>query len=164
MLSRVRCVAVVCLPLLFVLAGCQPGATRVSAARPAEDVEVVEQFWPNGTLRLRKHVLRMPDGTLVEHGTYTQWHVSGEKEYEATYIRGALHGVETAWHKNGRQRTEQHYVHGQRHGPRYDWDPEGRKRKEEHYFDDRPHGTWTVWKPDGQIKWQGRFEHGPPLP
>lgn len=160
----VRYAAIACLPVLSVLAACQPSGRSVSATRPADNVVIVEERWPNGTLRLRKEALKMPAGTLVEHGAYTQWYDNGQKEYEATYVHGALHGVETAWHKNGQKRTEQHYVHGKRHGPRYAWDPAGRKRKEEHYFDDQPDGTWTVWNADGKVKWQGRFDHGTPLP
>ncbi len=155
--------AAVCLPT-----GCRQGDRTVSADQvahqPVEKPEVVEEFWPDGQLRLRKQILLKPDGTSVNHGTYTRWHNNGRKEYEATYDHAKLHGVEIAWHKNGQKWTEQHYDHGPRHGVRRNWDEQGRLRGEEHYVKDRPHGTWTIWKGDGSIKWQGKYDHGTPLP
>ncbi|MFH1747619.1 MAG: hypothetical protein ABIG44_11305 [Planctomycetota bacterium] len=145
-------------------AGCRSEQTSPVEARPAENVRVVEEHWPNGVLRVRREVVSAVDGTLINHGLYTQWYQDGTKEYESTYVQGQLHGVETAWHMNSRKRTEQHYEHGERHGPRYVWDEEGNKRGEEHYWQDKPDGTWTVWKKDGQIKWQSRFDRGKPLP
>ena len=142
----------------------QTGPTAYTIDRQAKSVEVVEESWPDGQLRLRRQVLRKPDGTLLDHGTYTCWHKNGLKEYEATYVRGRLHGVETAWHQNGEKRSEQQYDQGLRHGIRRDWDEQGRLRREEHYLKDRPHGIWTIWKGDGSIKWQARFDHGKPLP
>ena len=135
-------------------------------ARPhqASATELIEEFWPDGQPRLRRHVLRKPDGTLLDHGTFTRWYQNGAKEYEAEYLQGQLHGIETAWHANGQKRSEQHYDHGLRHGVRRNWDEQGRLRAEEHYLKDRPHGTWTIWKGDGSIKWQARFQHGQPVP
>jgi antitoxin component YwqK of YwqJK toxin-antitoxin module len=142
----------------------QTTPTSDTLDRPAESVELVEEFWPDGKLRLRRQVTRQADGTLLDHGTYTRWYQNGRKEYEATYVRGQLHGVETAWHENGEKRTEQHFDQGLRQGTRWDWDEQGRLRREERYLKDRPHGTWTIWKSDGTIKWQARFDHGKPLP
>ena len=127
-----------------------------------EKPDVVEQYWPEGQLQLRKQVLRKPDGTLVNHGTYTRWYNNGRKEYEAFLVRGKKHGTTTRWHKNGRKWSEQHYVNGQKHGASYIWDENGVKRKEEHHFHGRPHGTWTTWDGKGKIKWQGSFDRGVP--
>ncbi len=132
-----------------------------SAPLPApnqERADVIEQFWPDGTLRERRHVIRLPNGTMLNHGLWTRWHRNGQKEYEARYDRGRLDGVERTWHENGRPRTEQHYSAGLRNGPRIAWDPQGRKRKEEHYRNDRPVGVWTIWDPHGRIVWQGRYD------
>jgi hypothetical protein len=152
--------------LLLSPVGCASGerGTRSSGSLedPAESVEVVEEYWPDGRLRLRKEVLRCTDGMLINHGAYTRWHDNGNREYEATYVRGELHGVATAWHKNGQKWSEQRYDHGVRHGTRHTWDQSGRLRSEEHYVKDEPDGTWTIWKADGSIKWQGHFDHGKP--
>ena len=148
-----------CLP-----AGCTYGNRPAPMDPQVEKVDIVETHWPNGKLRVRKEVIRAPEGTLVDHGLYTQWYTNGRKEYEAVFVRGKVHGVETQWHRNGQKRTEQHYDHGLRHGPRYCWDQDGKKRKEEHYVKDQPDGTWTIWDKNGRIKWQGAFDKGVPLP
>ena len=135
-----------------------------TTAKPAVPAEVIEEFWPAGRSRLCREVVRNQDGSPVDHGTYTRWYQNGEREYEATYVRGRLQGVETAWHMNGQRRTEQHFDQGLRQGVRRDWDEQGHLRREEHYLKDRPHGTWTIWKSDGRIKWQARFDRGQPLP
>jgi hypothetical protein len=161
-------VAIITAFLLHAQVGCQqtdrPGSSPETLDRPPESAQVVEEFWPDGALRLRKHVLCEPGRSPVDHGTYTRWYQNGHKEYEATYVRGQLQGIETTWHKNGQKHSEQYYDQGQRHGVRRDWDEQGRLRREEHYVKDRPDGTWTIWKPNGNIEWQARFDHGQPLP
>ena len=151
--------------VLLLAAGCRLGDRRVSAKSSSEEVvETVEDYWPDGIIRLCRQVLRSPDGTLINHGPYTRWYDNGAKEYEVVFVHGAKHGIATLWHKNGQKWTEGHYVHGQRHGGRYVWDEGGRKRKEEHYVDGKPDGTWTVWDKHGRIKWQGGYDHGVPRP
>lgn len=165
MCNDLRLIVVVFTAVLVLAAGCRVGDRSVSAKSSAEEVvETVEDYWPDGTVRLRRQVLRSPDGTLINHGSYTRWYDNGAKEYEAVFVRGAKHGIATLWHKNGRKWTEGHYVHGQRHGGRYVWDENGLKRKEEHYADGKPHGTWTVWDKHGKIKWRGGYDHGVPRP
>jgi hypothetical protein len=144
--------------------GCSQGTSEVRTGADSEPVQVVEEHWPDGTLRVRKQVLRQDDGSLVEQGTFTRWFASGQKEYEATFARGVLDGVETRWHENGTKATEAHYVNGLRDGTRRVWDANGMLRKEEHFVDDQPDGTWTVWDGEGEIEAQIRFDHGVPQP
>jgi len=148
------------------LSACNTAQRRTPASAPAPQVEarvqVIEQYWANGQLKVRREVLRRPDGSLVDHGSFIEWYDNGQKRYEAAYEHGRLHGVETQWHRNGQKSTEQHYRHGLRHGPRYVWDENGTKRKEEHFCDDRPCGAWTVWDKDGRIKMQMDLERAEP--
>ncbi|MHC5114832.1 MAG: toxin-antitoxin system YwqK family antitoxin [Planctomycetota bacterium] len=146
------------------LAGCAstPDDAFEAAAytTPEPETWVIEEHWPDGSLKLRRTVVEASDGTLLDHGTYTKWHMNGREEYEATYVYGELHGAETSWHMNGQRHVEAHYQHGVRFGTLRSWDPEGRLRREETYFEGRPHGTWTIWTADGAVKWQATFEHG----
>jgi|GEM_PF-1864996 len=137
-------------------------AAKAPSERVAEDVRVVEEHWPDGTLRLRKHVVAGSDGVDVDHGAFVRWYDNGLKEYEGFFVYGKVHGIETAWHRNGQKRTEQHYDHGLRHGPRFGWDEAGRLRQEEHYVRNKPDGTWTVWSANGKLKWRGEFGKGTP--
>jgi len=146
--------------LLTIAAGCTTGGRRAPSA--AEPVEVVEEFWPDGTPKTREEVIRQPDGSLVKNGCYTSWHNNGNKAYEATYDHGELNGVAHAWHKNGQLWTEEHYDHGVREGLRRNWDEKGRLRGEESYAEGKPDGTWTIWKGDGTVEWQESYDHGQP--
>ena len=162
--NRLRLAFAVLTGLLCLPAGCKHDARTVSLKHAAEKVEVVEERWPDGTIQLRRQVVRNPDGTAVNHGAYTRWHPDGRKEYEATFVQGKKNGTATLWHKNGRKWTEEQYVHGKKHGVRRIWDENGVKRKEEQHVEGKPHGTWTLWDKNGKIKWQGSFEHGKPKP
>ncbi|MEE8386221.1 MAG: hypothetical protein V3S01_09905 [Dehalococcoidia bacterium] len=144
--------------------GCTDQARKTSLDGSAEGAQIVEQHWPGGRLRLRKEVLRNPDGTVVDHGRYTRWHENGAKEYETTFVRGKKHGTATRWHMNGRKWIEEHYLNGKRHGAGCSWDASGRKRKEEHHLNGRPHGTWTVWNAAGKVKSRQHFDAGTPKP
>ena len=79
-------------------------------------VGVLEDYWPDGTLRLRKHVVITPDGTEILHGPLVRWHSNGQTEYEGTFAHGKKEGVAIRYHKNGRKWLEEHYLDGQRHG------------------------------------------------
>ena len=124
---------------------------------------LVEEHWPNGQLRLRKHVQIQADGTSVDHGTFQRWHDNGKKEYEANFVLGKKEGTTIRYHRNGRKATQQEYLKGERHGPSASWNEAGVKVKEENWAEGKPHGTWTVWQ-DGKIKWRHTYDHGVPAP
>ena len=156
--------ALLCLP-----GGCRHGGQQAPATRPAEDpptekVQIIEQRWPNGKLRLLKEVARDSDGEPVNHGTYTRWYDNGQKEYEAIFVMGKKDGIVTRWHRSGRMWMEEHYVDGRKHGTTSTWDDSGTMRKQENYLNGQPHGTWTAWGGSGRIKWRKNFDHGRPLP
>jgi antitoxin component YwqK of YwqJK toxin-antitoxin module len=156
------------LPAIVWLAvgGCH-GSQRTPASQPVfrggEKTQVIEEYWPNGKLRLRHEVLRRPDGTTVENGPYTTWYDNGGKEYEGVYVNGRLEGAATRWHRNGVKASEQYYTHGLRNGPRYMWDENGMLRKEEHFVDDKPDGVWTTWDEEGRIKARQTYDKGVPV-
>lgn len=143
---------------------CVPGSPtlgQVTQKAPEQTVNLVEEHWPGGQLRLRKHVLHRDDGTVVDHGSFERWHDNGEKEYEAVFVHGKKEGTTVRYHKNGRKATQQEYRNGRRHGPSITWDATGAKVKEENWADGKPHGIWTVWQ-DGEVKWRHSYDHGVP--
>jgi antitoxin component YwqK of YwqJK toxin-antitoxin module len=145
--------------------GCHASATagRIASSQPArQKTEVIEEYWPNGKLRLRHELLHQPDGTTVENGTYATWFDNGGRDYEGHYVNGRLEGLATRWHRNGVKESEQYYAHGLRNGPRYMWDENGLLRKEEHFVDDKPDGVWTTWDEEGQIKARQTYDKGVP--
>jgi antitoxin component YwqK of YwqJK toxin-antitoxin module len=133
----------------------------VSSVYSADKLELVEEHWPNGQLRLRKQVLHREDGSVVDHGSFKRWHDNGKKEYEAVFVEGKKEGTTIRYHKNGRKAAQQEYRNGKRHGRCVNWDGSGRMVKEENWAEGKPHGTWTVWQ-DGKVKWSHTYDHGKP--
>lgn len=127
----------------------------------AQDVKQIEEYWPDGQLQLRKQVLRLDDGTTVDHGSFVRWHDNGKKEYEATFVLGKKEGTTTRFHKNGQKANEQQYKDGKRHGRCLSWDASGVLVKEENWAEGKPHGVWVIWQ-DGEVKWTHTFEQGTP--
>ena len=159
-----KCVRLTVLTLVIMLgAGCSQHINQSPAQHPAVASEPVEEYWPDGGLRLRKQVLRRSDGTLIDHGTFERWHENGQQEYQAVFVHGKKEGTTVRYHQNGQRSTQQEYRNGERHGRSTSWDATGAKVKQEDWADGRPHGTWIVWK-DGQIKWSHTYEHGVPAP
>jgi len=152
------------LPLLgaLVAGGIQP-VRASSEDPPASNHETVEQHWPDGTLRERKQVLRLPDGTTVDDGPFVRWYIDGTKEYEVVFAHGKKEGTETRYHRNGKVASRHEYRDGKRNGPSISWNDQGKKVKQENWTDGRPDGTWTVWN-DGKVAWTHTFVQGAPDP
>lgn len=119
-----------------------------------QKIEVVEQSWPIGRLRMREHIRRDAEGKPIRSGLYTRWHENGNKEYECVFVNGLKHGVETRWHRNGKMWSQATYHLGEKHGVTTVWDQNGNRRKEEMHCHGEPCGTWTVWNSKGKIRAQ----------
>ena len=134
----------------------------VLAAPPVPPAHrVVEQHWPDGSLRERKQVLVMRDGTSLDDGVFARWYVDGTKEYEAVFVRGKKTGTTVRYHRNGQVAARQQYRDGRRNGSSVSWNPDGEKVMEENWSDGRPAGRWTVWN-EGRLAWTHVFDHQDP--
>jgi hypothetical protein len=155
------------LPLLAASAlACAAAALAAPAAPPvpaAPGHDVVEQRWPDGTLRERRQVLVLPSGETIDDGPFRRWFVDGTLEYEAVFVLGKKEGTTVRYHRNGRVASRERYREGKRDGPSLSWNDSGEKVKEERWAAGLPHGTWTVWE-DGRVAWTHTFVHGDPDP
>jgi len=152
------------LPLLAASAvACAPPARAESNHTSTSGHEIVEEHWPDGSLRERKQVLRVTGDITVDDGPFERWFSDGTKEYEAVFVRGNKEGTTVRYHRNGRVASRDEYRDGKRNGLSVSWNDKGKKVKEEGWADGRPHGTWTVWE-DGKVAWTHTFVHGDPDP
>lgn len=131
--------------------------TEPKSESPSPEVTVVEEHAEDGSLRLRKEVVRLPSGDVVEHGSYTRYFGDGTIEYEARFVMGKKEGTTTQYHPNGAKWIEQTYHDGLIDGPSRTWDDQGRLRSEQHFKAGLPSGVWTDYHPDGSIKSQQDF-------
>lgn len=136
-----------------------PGDAGAAAETP---VEVIEEFWEDGTPRIRSEVIRDENGETVFHGTYARWHPNGEREYEVAFDHGRKDGRAVRYHRNGRVWIEERYEMGLKVGTSRTWNEAGELVKEEQFVDGKPHGTWTVWK-KGVVRARSCFDHGVPV-
>lgn len=89
-------------------------------------------------------------------GTWTTYHVNGQKSHEVNYKNGKYDGAFTAYHDNGRKAVEQHYVNGTCSGADRGWYADGAPAYEGNYVDGKQNGTWTHWSEDGRL--QSRYQ------
>jgi hypothetical protein len=93
-------------------------------------------------------------------GTWTTWHVNGQKAHEAEYKDGKRNGMLTQYYDNGRKAYEQHYVAGTCSGPDRGWYADGSKSYEGQYVDGKQDGTWTHWYQDGRLQTRRGMRQG----
>ncbi len=155
-IDAVRALLLIGVACAFV--GCDHGGRQAPAVDRPDNTETIEEFWADGTPKLRETVVRAPDGTIIHHGRYQRWHPNGKLEYETTFVHNRKDGTATRHHKNGGKWTEEHYVDGEKNGVCHTWDEGGNLRQERVFCGGRPCGTWTTWKADGTVKAVQTFE------
>jgi hypothetical protein len=89
-------------------------------------------------------------------GTWTTYHVNGQKAHELNYKNGKYDGTYTSYHDNGRKHVEQHYIDGVCSGTDRGWYADGARSYEGKYVDGKQDGRWTHWTEDGRLK--SRYE------
>ncbi len=93
-------------------------------------------------------------------GTWTTWHVNGQKGHETQYNNGKRDGVLTRYHDNGRKSYEQHYVNDVAHGADTGWFPDGKVSYTARYSKGKKDGTWTHWYANGNKHSEATYDNG----
>lgn len=141
--------AIIALPALALLAGCRDCALKsqpsdgVAAASWQSDAKaspdgttcLVEEYWPSGQLKLRRHFVETRDGQLVQHGPLEVWYESGMQRSAGNWAHGQKHGHFMFWHENGQPKAEVDYRHGRADGTAIFWDDTGRELRRENWRD-----------------------------
>lgn len=123
-------------------------------------VEIEETRSDDGTLQLRRPVVKDKEGNSVPHGPTVRWYESGEKKLEVKYQCGVKHGVRTAWYRDGTKWSEGAYVNGLDHGIWTEWFPDGKKAQAFTMHYGAWHGPHTQWYPNGAKKREVRYVNG----
>ena len=128
---------------------------------PTEKIEVVEEHWPGGAIRLRREIKLDEKGEPVPHGVTTKWWESGEKKSELWFVNGIRHGPRLAWYRTGQTWSEGAYQHGKASGTWTVWDREGKREREWSYDDAGAyHHMFTLWHTNGTKRMEFEFDHG----
>jgi hypothetical protein len=93
-------------------------------------------------------------------GTWTTWHVNGQKGYEIQYTDGHYDGVFASFHDNGSKSTVQHYANRNAHGPGAGWNADGTLSYTLQYRDGKQDGRWTHWHANGKKHSEADYADG----
>ncbi len=93
-------------------------------------------------------------------GTWTTWHVNGEKGYEIQHKNGKYNGVFTRFHDNGAKSFEQHYVDDVSHGTDTGWRLNGELSYTGQYRNGKQDGKWTHWYSNGNRQCETNYLDG----
>lgn len=150
-----------------------PGATANGTP-----VEVLQDRYPNGQLRVERHVIRDQAGNFVNHGLWTAWRSDGNKIGGGEFDQGKRQGVWTRWFDPGESPllsgpvyrkhqgpyfSEGTYVDGELHGPWIIYDAHKQKISHWEFDGGQQHGVWTWWYPNGQKEREMFFDHARPI-
>ena len=122
----------------------------------SKKLEVREERWPNGNLKIKYTFRQRDDGKDIFHGEYSGWYQNGSKEYTDTYNNGSLiHRIK--WFPKGNTKLEQNYKNGQFQGQSLSWYESGSKESEALFENGR--GLETLYYENGAKKAERNFNN-----
>jgi antitoxin component YwqK of YwqJK toxin-antitoxin module len=147
--------------------------------------ETVTEKFPDGKVRIERHIAHFSDGHFEADGAYREFYPNGQVFLEGQYKRGRQDGEWTYYYDNGKLNRKANFNDGKPDGPREifradgtlsakrgfadglrdgEWityDPTGKTPiSEEHYVKGKPHGTWKYWHANGKLRQQISLKDG----
>ncbi len=135
-----------------------PTAAMADIERPP--IEIVEEKYPDGVVKMVSEGYRDDDGNLIGHGAIRLFWEQGEKKAELHFIDGIRHGPRTAWYRNGQVKTEGQFHEGLENGIWKVWYPDGSLAEEQSYDRGAWNGLFTAWYMNGEKKTEVRYVKG----
>src|SRR5262245_38473181 len=111
----------------------------------ATQPQVVEEKWPDGTVKVRREMGEDLRGRAVRHGMEAHFDDKGGKESETSYRFGELDGPWREFYPNGKLKIEGNYRRGKKDGAETLYSDEGQPFKETNYRDDKKNGKAIEW-------------------
>ena len=133
---------------------------------PAESSAVPDN-WDRCTLAtFQQH------GQRQRHGSWSSWHVNGQKQGEGSYKHDLRVGHFVWWHSNGQKALEGDFEDGEQVGKWIWWHESGQKSLDGEFSGGHPSGLWTWWNVDGKVTRESHMSQGadelvkeiPPVP
>ncbi|MGC4093014.1 MAG: hypothetical protein QM756_35030 [Polyangiaceae bacterium] len=141
-----------------------------------------ETSFDNGQKREQYLVRRDKGGSYVKDGSYTSFHLGGQKAEEGSFKDGNADGRWQRWDENGKLSVELNYRVGKREGA-YTAFNDGRPRESGNFTGDQlsgpykyfalndsvvagntqagvPTGTWTITDAGGKLRARAEFKEG----
>ncbi len=106
---------------------------------------------------------RRTEGTYVDgelDGPWRVWHDDGSLSAIATFDRGKLEGVHRMYLASGEIKLESEYIHNQRHGPWRLLHDDGARHEEGAHDHGLRVGSWRLYDEHGKLREQGEYDSG----
>jgi antitoxin component YwqK of YwqJK toxin-antitoxin module len=129
----------------------QTEASRPAPAASPDTPEVIEERYPNGTLKVAREVIQDERGNYVNHGAWKMFNEKGAVIVDGQFYEDQRHGVWNRWYSGGEVAFLRQKPFSDFHGP---FVSQG-------IFDSGDlHGAWLVYDAKGRKICEIRFNHG----
>jgi len=132
----------------------------VAALAACSDLETVEVFYPDGTIKEKGTLRTSPEGKKLRYGKWTTFHSDGNIHLEGYYRDNLLDGRMFEYTSNGQTVAQRQYNLGKKHGKHELWFKSGRPREIVTYLNDRPHGRMRTWYETGFQRKDETYDNG----
>jgi antitoxin component YwqK of YwqJK toxin-antitoxin module len=151
------------------------GTSRRGAAAAADTAEVIEERYPNGTLKIAREVIQDERGNYQNHGAWKMFNEKGAVIVDGQFYEDQRRGVWNRWYAGGevaflRQKPFSDFTgpfisqgifdSGDLHGAWLVYDAKGRKVCEIRFNHGEREGLATWWHPSGRKAREMNFEKG----
>ena len=131
----------------------------------AGEPEVINERFPNGDVRVQRHVHQDSEGNFINHGDWAMWDERGEMVGAGKYDNGLRHGKWVRWFRNASGKmftdpalqafegpfvSEAQFDQGKLDGKWRLFDGRKRQIAEWDFKDGELHGKSLWWYPDGR--------------
>ena len=168
------------------VAGAAEGLKKLDSAESAElasvddqsqsaEAELIQERYPDGQVKIERHVIRDLGDNYVNHGTWKKYDPSGNLVVEGQYLDGHRNGVWNAWYRAGEAAILAQHPFNQYKGPfvsqatftqgKLDgswriFDGKQRKICQWSYAAGQRQGQWQWWLPSGKMMQEVTYKDG----
>ena len=154
---------------------CASGSdSRILFEHPAATTELVTERYPNGSVKVERHVTKDANENYVNHGTYTVYGTDGKVQMTGEYLWGKQtgHWTQTLAKDDGHLfadrenefvgpfTSEATFTDGQLNGTWTIKDSKGQNIVEWKFEQGVPDGTWTWWSANGSKRLEATYKAG----
>ncbi|NUQ65496.1 MAG: hypothetical protein HUU20_23760 [Pirellulales bacterium] len=156
-------------------AASEDAGKTVTVADPKAAVEVVQERYPSGKMKVRREVTLDSNGSYILHGEWSMWNEMGNQIATGKYRNNQRQGRWTRSHSGSDCElfsempykeftapfiSQADFEDGRLHGKWTISDSQGRKISEAEYAKGVLHGLYTLYYPSGQVMREAVFRNG----
>jgi len=115
----------------------------------AQEGPITEPY-EDGKPRVERHVRKLSDNQIVNHGNYAEYYRNGQKFAEGAFENGVHQGPWSYWHENGQLAKTVNFKNGLPDGQWESFRAGGTLAAKKSYKDGKRNGKWLAYFKDGK--------------